>query len=392
MVLKRLGSLGGKEDRLEKWIVRSLCSPLEIEVRRAQKKLVSRAETEPHQVIPALLRNYGHEDPRVREGVRRALSAIAATGTGKASVLDEMVNPSKMVRNGLQSFLNDEIGTHAATYASLYEQTMLTMAMAQQKGIPVDDIASLADQSRRVLQSGEVMRAVRDIAHCLDLVKHRYRSSEQYKDYVTDLLKMAPDLARMGVYKSTIEEPLHKTMKALRDRRYDETKEIVGLRTRESQLIAALGRLERTVRENVPARPQPPEELFSEDRELLFRLEELIASFASMALEDRHEDAVIELLELLTSPPASPSRLTWRRRIESKDPSALFTLYTIGLASAKLAAAVLPQAAEDIYQRELRPLVGEVSIHTVRWPDHFLDAPPPSEADVPIVPSDGESI
>lgn len=392
MVLKRLGSLGGKEDRLEKWIVRSLCSPLEIEVRRAQKKLVSRAETEPHQVIPALLRNYGHEDPRVREGVRRALSAIAATGTGKASILDEMVNPSKMVRNGLQSFLNDEIGTHAATYASLYEQTMLTMAMAQQKGIPVDDIASLADQSRRVLQSGEVMRAVRDIAYCLDLVKHRYRCSEQYKDYVTDLLKMAPDLARMGVYKSTIEEPLHKTMKALRDRRYDETKEIVGLRTRESQLIAALGRLERAVRENVPARPQPPEELLSEDRELLFRLEELIASFASMALEDRHEGAVIELLEFLTSPLASPSRLTWGRRIESKDPSALFTLYAIGLASAKLAAAVLPQAAEDIYQRELRPLVGEVSIHTVRWPDHFLDAPPPSEADVPIVPSDGESI
>lgn len=390
MVLKRLGGLKGREDRMEEWIVRSLRSPLEFEVRRAQKKIVSQAGTAPHRVIPALLRNYGHEDLRVREGVRRTLSAIAATGTGKASVLDEMVNPSKMVRNGLQSFLNDEIGTHAATYASLYEQTMLMMAIAQQKEIPVDDIASLADQSRRVLQSGEVMKAVRDIAYCLDLVKHRYRSSEQYKDYVTDLLRMVPDLSRMGVYKSTIEEPLHKAMKALRDRRYDEAKGIVGLRTRESLLIAALGRLERAVMENVPARPQPPEELHSDDRELLFRLEELIASFDSMVPEDRHEDAVIELLEFLTSPPSNPSCPTWRRRIESKDPSALFTLYTVGLASAKLAAAMLPQAVEEIYQRELRPLVGEVSIHTVRWPDHFLGASP--LADAPNVPSDGESI
>lgn len=391
LVLKRRDGLKGKEDRLEDRIVRSLRSPLEFEVRRAQKRIVNLAMTEPHRVIPALLRNYGHEDQSVREEVRRALSAIAATGTGKASILDEMVNSSKVVRKGLQSFLGDEIGTHAATYASLYEQTMLTVAMAQQKGVPVDDIISLADQSRRVLQGGEVMKAVRDIAYCLDLVKHRYHSSEQYKEYVTDLLKMAPDLSRMGVYKSTIEEPLHKAMKALRNRHYDETKEIVGLRARESQLISALCRLARSVRESVPAQPRPPQELHAEDRELLSCLEELIDSFTSMALEDRHEEAVIELLEFVASSLPS-SRMTWRRRAEKRDPSALFTLYIVGLASTKLAAAVLPQAAEDVYQRELRPLAGEVSIHMVRWPDHFLGAFDQSEADVPSTPSDEEKV
>ncbi|KQM12263.1 hypothetical protein AOA80_03795 [Methanomassiliicoccales archaeon RumEn M1] len=390
LVLKRLGGLKVKEDRLEDWIVRSLRSPLEFEARRAQRKIVCRAEEEPRQVIPALLRNYGHEDPRVREGVRKALSAISETGTGKASILDEMVNPSKMVRKGLQSFLSDEVGTHAATFASLYEQTMLTVAMAKQKEIPVDDITLLADQSRRVLQSGDVMRAVRDIAYCLDLVKHRYRSSEQCRDYLTDLLKMAPDLCRMGVYRSTIEEPLHKAMRALRDRQYDETKDIVGLRTKESQLIAALCRLERGVRENVSERPRPPTELQDEDRELLSHLEELIVSFASKTLEDHHEEAVTELLEFLMSSQAGPSRLSWRRRLDRKDPSALFTLYIVGLASAKLAAAVLPQAVEDIYQRELRSLVGEVSIHMVRWPDNFLGAFFPPREDVETTSPEGE--
>ena len=368
----------------------SLSSPLEFESRRAQKKIAAQAVTEPHVVIPALLRIYGHEDRRVNEGVRRALSSIAATGTGKANILDEMVNPSKMVRKGLRSYLGDEIGTHAATYASLYEQTMLMVAMAQKKEVPVDDIVLLADQSRRVFQSGEVMNAIADIAYCLDLVKHRYQSSEQYKDCVGDLLKMAPDLRRMGVYKSTIEEPLHKAMKALRHRQYDETRDQVALRTRESQLIAALSRLAGKVGENVTQRPRPPQEVHAEDRELLMRLEELIASFTPLALEGRHEDAVVVLGEFLESSRASPSTLAWRRRIERRDPSALFTLYIVGLATAKLAAAVLPQAAENVYQRELRRLAGEVSIHTVRWPDHFLGALTPPREDVPTALSEGE--
>ncbi len=379
----RLG-LGVKAENIESRMIESLRSPLDFEVRMASKKLVCQAEEMPHIIIPALLRNYDNKTDRVREGVREVLSRIVATNSGMGSVIDEMCNPSNAVRKGLHAFLGDHIGFHAATYASLYEQTMLLVAMSQRKEVPADDIISLANQSKRTFLNGEVMKAVGDIGYCLDHMKHRYRTSEQYKEYVTDLLKMAPDLTKMGVYRSTIEEPLRKVMRASRYREYDETKEIVQLRTRESQLYAALGRLERSVRNSMSERPDPPNELAADDRELLSRMQALIERFTSLVLVGRHDEAVSVLLEHLSSPEANPSQLAWRRRLERKDPSALFTLFLVGLASVKLAAVVLPDAAEDLYQTELRSLVGVPSIHLVMWPEHFLSSLSPPDREEPV--------
>ena len=366
--------LDGKSDRMERRMINCLRSPLSFEVRSACKRLVGQAEAEPHMIVPMLLRNYGSEDDRVRSGVHEILAQVASSDHGMSSVLDEMVNPSKAVRSGLQSFLSDKIGAHAAIYASLYEQTMLMVAMAERKEVPVGDIVTLANQSKETFLNGEVMKAVGDIGYCLDHVKHRYRCSEQFKSYLTDLLKMAPDLARMGVYKSTIEEPLHKVMKSSQRLVYDETKDIVELRTIESRLQASLGRLARSVKDNIAERPEPPAELNADDRELLSCMQDLIEAFTSLVLEDRTADAISELVGFLNSPQANPFRVTWRRRVEAKERSASFTLFLVALASTKLAAAVLPDAAEEIYQGELRPLVEVPSIQLVMWPDHFLNA------------------
>ena len=130
--------------------------------------------------------------------------------------MSNMVHSSRNIRKAVQSFLGEEIGAHAITYASFYEQTMLLVAMSKRKNIPIDDIVSLADISKQTFIEGEVMEAVKDIGFCLDYVKHRYKNSEQLKEYVANLLQMAPDLSRMGVYSSSIEEPLRKAMKAAR--------------------------------------------------------------------------------------------------------------------------------------------------------------------------------
>jgi len=246
---------------------------------------------------------------------------------------------------------------------------MLLVAMAQRKDIPVDDIISLAEQSKRTFVSGSVMEAVRDIGFSLDHVKHRYRSSEQLKDYVTELLRMAPDLTRMGVYSSNIEEPLRKAMKASRYRRYDETREVIEHRSMEAQLRSVLTEMGRKVADNIDERPKLNEDDLSvEDRAALSELYGLVDAVASLVLADRKAEAVSAMLAYFEVTPVRLTSMAWRRRIEEKDPSALYALYTVALVCVKLASSLIPAAAEDIYQEDFRPIEGEPSVHLVLWP------------------------
>jgi hypothetical protein len=260
--------------------------------------LVKRAETKPLETVTMLLKYYDHEDNRVRQAVKETLSAMSRDKANMEAILADMVHPSRNVRKAVQGFLGDTVGAHAITYASFYEQTMLLVAMSKRKDIPVDDIMSLAELSKETFMDGEVMEAVKDVGFCLDYVKHRYKSSEQLKEYVANLLKLAPDLSRMGVYSGAIEEPLRKAMKASRYRNFDETREIIEERTKESKLRNDLHRIAREVKENINKRPSvKKEDLAEQDLTLLSEQHTLVDSVTSLLLAGKRSEAIDRLLD-----------------------------------------------------------------------------------------------
>jgi valyl-tRNA synthetase len=61
-------------------------------------------------------------------------------------------------------------------------------------------------------------------------------------------------------------------------------------------------------------------------------------------------------------------------RLDAKEPSALMTAYTLTLTVLKLASGIMPQAAEDIYQKNLRAYEAEPSVHVVPWSEAVLVA------------------
>lgn len=370
MSLKGFFSRKNEEERLESSMVESFRSPLSLEVRRTQQRLARRAEDKPLETVTLLLRQFDNEDIRVHKAVKDTLSQIARTKEGMEAILVDMVHPSRNVRKAVQSFLGSFVGAHAVTYASFYEQTMLLVAMARRKDIPVDDIVSLADLSKRTFIEGEVMEAVKDIGYCLDSIKHRYRSSEQLKEYVADLLKMAPDLTRMGVYSGAIEEPLRKAMKASRYRDYDETKEIIEERARESRLRTILQYVGRAVKDNINARPLVKrEDLDESDLEVLTMLHDLVDTVTSLVLARKRKEAVDAIASFMEGVAHDPRHSEWQDRVRDRDPSAMFALYNVTLVCLKLTSSIMPITAEDIYQQNLRHLEGDPSIHVVMWPD-----------------------
>jgi hypothetical protein len=354
-----------EEERLEARMVESFRSSPTADVERTKKKLIKYARERPLETVTILLRHYQHEDAKVRASVRDTLAHLAEDRSVMEFILEDMVHPSRTVRKAVQIFLGETVGVHAVTYSALYEQTMLVVAMSQRKDVPVDDIVSLAELSKETFMDGEVMEAVRDIAFCLDGVRHRYNSSEHLRFYLSELLRMAPDLSRMGVYSGTIEEPLRKAMKASRDRNFDETKEIIDDRLVEGELRRSLRSLVDEVKENITARPTGSPIPFSdEDGEELASLRGLAESVENLIRSDRRQKAIRMLQDYIGSfLQGYEDRI--RPRVLARDQGAAAILYLVALACIKLASEVVPVTGEAAYQEGFAAFEGLSSVHVV---------------------------
>jgi hypothetical protein len=334
------------------------------------QRILRHGAQDPYEMVAVLLKYYNHPDRRVRESVRSSITEIAKSKAGESAVLNNIVHPSREVRRAVLSFLGEHVGFHAITYASFYEQTMLLMAMARNKNIPVDDIEALADSSKSTFLEGEIMEAVKDISTCLDFVKHRYRSAEQLRSYVVDILRMAPDLTRIGVFGGAIEEPLRKAIRASRSRTYDETREIIESRMRESSVRNELLRIGRIIKESIKKLPgMKPSDLSGVDVWAISRIHELMDSVTSATIAGRKDEGIELLRAFLEDEFIGFYDENCRERVATGDPSAMFTVYTIGLVCLKLSSGLMPGSAEEIYQRYFRDLEEELSIHLVMWPE-----------------------
>jgi len=357
-----------EEERLEASMRGPFASDHGADNVRARRKLLKRAWDRPEETVLLLLRNFENDDERVRRYVLEALTELAAERRLLSVIMEEMAHPDREVRKAVQSFLGKLVGPHAAIYASIYEQTMLQLAMSRRKDVPVEDIASLAELSKETFMDGEVMEATRDIALCLDRARHRYRSSEQLRVFLADSLKMVPDLSRMGVFSSSIEEPLHRAMRAARERSFDETREMIEERSRESELRRDLCSIVEWVGASVTYRPLlDTGSLTEKDREELAIIHRLAVSIESMLDSGDAVKATAQLHEHIVGM-LRRYRSTLAPRARSGEQGALAVMYFTGLACVKMASRLLPVTAEGAYLEGFRNIERAASIQVVVLP------------------------
>jgi hypothetical protein len=356
--------------RIEKEMLQSFHSPIPSERERMRNKMHEYAEEDPELVIMVLLTNYQDDDIKVVNSVRDTLTELVRERGIMSSFLDLILHPDRDIRrNGFQ-FLTDRKGFHSTTYVSFLEQTMILLAMARKKDIPVDDIVSLVNVSKEDFLDGRTMEAVKDIATCLDLIKHRLRSVDHLKNYLVDVLKMAPELTRMGAYPGSIEAPIKRAIKASKTRTFDDTSEIVKRRTMESTILEQLRWIGNRVDEVLERRPNlDPEEIAGPDVWLLTSVQELMDMVTSSTIAGDEIDALDTLCIFLGEDFKEFYREEMATRVINGDPSAIFGLYIVGIVCLKLASSILPEPVETIYQDLFRRFEEDPSIHVVHWPE-----------------------
>ncbi len=355
-------------DRIEPILLESLASPLSLERKRMESRVLNVAKDETEGMVAVLLRYTEAKNEHARGSVLRLLDEISLTREGKAAILENLSHPDQEVRKGVRTMMVRIWGEGADSFATDYEQTLLLMNLARSRDIFVDDIVTLAELVKVTLLEGDRDEALEDISLIVELLKHRYRAVETMKNYLADMLKITPELSRLGMMSGRIEESLRSASKANKQRSFDYTQDLIDEKLREVETIDQMRSLGASIKEMLTEAPHVPlEQLSGMDVWMFARLKELVAEGTNLNVTDRRSELIDMVGSFLSEEVFPYLRDKAQDRLSARDPSLLFALYTAGLTCLKLLHDALPKVAEELYVTYFRDLEGVPNVAGISW-------------------------
>ena len=360
-------------DRIEPILVESLASPLSLERKRMESRVLRAAKDDPEGMVAALLRNTEAKNEDARESIRGLLDAISQSREGKAAVLENLSHPDQEVRKGIRTMMVRIWGEGTDSFAADYEQALLLMNLARSRDIFIDDIVTLAELVKVTLLEGDRDKAMEDISLVVELLKHRYRAVETMKNYLADMLKITPELSKLGMMSGRIEESLRVASRANKQRSFDYTKDIIDEKLREVETIDQVRSLGMSIREMLTEAPHIPlEQLNAMDVWMIARLKELVSKGTDLNVTSRRMELIDLVGSFLRDEVFPYMRDKAQDRWSARDPSLLFALYTVGLICLKLLQEPVPMVAEELYVTYFREFEGSPSVKDVSWPSAVM--------------------
>jgi hypothetical protein len=351
-----------------------LSSALAFERRWTQNRVLEMADREPWSVTIMLLRHYDCENDKARDNVRLLLSRIAERDESQEAILDGLSHPSSEVRKGAAICIPHIWGDPSRPYPMLFEQTYSLLELAKQRDLGVDDIETLLDLSKVSFLDGELVKAIGDVSVCLEFLRRRYRNSESLNNYLSDMLKMAPDLEKIGLDNAQIEQSLLTAVKVNRSRRYDMAQDLIDQRIMEVEIKDRLRSLGSLVNSSMKSRPTiEVGALIPLDKEMVVLTLKAMEGLTTKLLHNDTDAAVEEMHRFLFKDLDTFFDESVAVRLAQGERSASLTMYFVTILLLKMASSIIPFSAESIYQRNMKDLEGSSSIFLVVWPDLFLD-------------------
>jgi hypothetical protein len=338
-----------------------------------ESRVLNVAKDETEGMVAVLLRYTDAKNEKARESILDLLDEISKTREGKAAILESLSHPDQEVRKGAKAIMVRIWGEGTDSFAADYEQAQLLMNLARSRGIFIDDIVTLAELVKVILLEGDRDEALEDIALIVEMLKHRYRAVETMKNYLADMLKITPELSKLGMMSGRIEESLRSASKANKQRTFEYTRDLIDEKLREVETIDELRSLGVTVRELLSEAPHVPlDKLSGMDVWMIARLKELVAEGTNLNLTSRRGDLIDLVGSFLKGEVFPYLRDKAQDRLSAKDPSLLFALYTAGLTCLKLLHEPLPKVAEELYITYFRDLEEAHTVNDVSWPSAVM--------------------
>lgn len=371
--------------RIDRHLVENLASVFGSKRRRMIDRVEEYAHKNPLAVLPILLKHYDTNDPKIRGPVRASVERITQSQAGEDALVECLFSRNPAVRTPAAHILESR-GYNSLNFLNVYEQTKNLILDARRAEVYTEDIEELLLDSVSTYKEGRFEQAIRNVGIALELIEDRYQRHRQLKGYIQDVLRLTPSLARSGVQIDPIQDSIRRVIPALKAREHEEARELLETRRREARIWKQLWSLMEFISKRVTKRPLVELMVLTADDNWLFEQFREVARRTTRSEEKGQTSAALGAIEEFLRDDFSATYLAnARERLAQKDEAVWYTLWSVGLASLKLLAPLLPHVSEEFYQQYFRDREGSPSIHTVAWPDPLkeLGKPEPSPAASP---------
>jgi len=356
-------------------IERHLAADLTSHVPGRKRKIIDRLEEHGRQnplaIVPVLARHYNHEDPKVRSQIRASLARLTQSEVGELALVECIFSRDTNIANTAAGLL-EERNFGSMNFLSTYRHTRNLVFQARKADVFCQDVEELIVDSIETYKEGRFDQAMTNMSMAKDLLEDRLEWHGHLRGYIKDVLKLTPTLSRSGVQIDPIQDSLRNLATAVEQREYSDARSLLDLRRQETRIWKQLWSLEEYLTKRIKVKP------ITELMVLKDSDKKILDSFVAMAraangeFQDGKPSDALKTVEDFVRDQVSAEYLAREgNRLDTKDEAAWFVMWSIGLGLLKVVSPIIPNVAEEFYQKYFRDREGSLSIYSVAWPEPF---------------------
>jgi len=357
--------------RIERHLEADLTSHVPGRKRKIIDRLEEHGRQNPLAIVPVLARHYNHEDTKVRSQIRASLARLTQSEVGELALVECIFSRDTNIANTAAGLL-EERNFGSMNFLSSYRHTRNLVFQARKVDVFCQDVEELIVDSIETYKEGRFDQAMTNMSMAKDLLEDRLEWHGHLRGYIKDVLKLTPTLSRSGVQIDPIQDSLRNLSTAVEQREYSDARSLLDLRRQETRIWKQLWSLEEYLTKRIKVKP------ITELMVLKDSDKKVLDSFVAMAraangeFQDGKPSDALKIVEDFVRDQVSAEYLAREgKRLDTKDEAAWFVMWSIGLGLLKVVSPIIPNVAEEFYQKYFRDREGSSSIFSVAWPEPF---------------------
>lgn len=320
-----------------------------------------------------LLRFLEHTDPDVRSVADQLVEELAGTTKGELALIECLFSAHHVVSQNAAELLEKK-GLGGDKFREIYTASEKLLIKCKALGIYTADIRDLLTDSIGLYKKKAVEQATENIVLAHDLLRDRLEWNESLRQYITDVLRLTPQLAQSGISMDNIQASLKSIAGSMKTRDYSETRDLVEGKKMEaaigSELSSAFSFISKKMK---GARIDPQAGIPEEDKWIFDGMRKLTGEIRASISGDGKVEAMRSVYSFVAQELAGRYLEHAAKRVESGDSGAVAAAGNAMLGMTKILALVLPNVASELYDDSLRALVGKEELDEAEWPALLSD-------------------
>lgn len=354
--------------RMSRHLVDDLTSKMPGKKKKAIRTIREHGAIRPAPTISMLLRFLEHSDPRISGLAEALVEELSGAPEGEKALIECLFSSHHVVSQNAADLL-ERRGLDGLNVREIYSSSESLFARSKSMDIYTGDIKELFLDAINLYKSKSVEQASESFIIARDLLKDRVDWNENLRSYITDVLRLSPQLARSGVPMDNIQESLKTVTNAMKSRDYRETRDLVEAKKMEAAIGSELSSLYSFISRRLKgARIDPKGEISSDDRWIFDGMKKLAEEVRTSVNKQKRVDALESIYSFVAQEFAGRYAENAVRRIDAGDAKAAVGAGNAMLGMTKIVSLVLPNAASELYEKSLKKLVGKDDLDDAPWP------------------------